>query len=194
MNILFFTIFLNFIVLLIVYFYSNEKKTNLKILIYFGIFIGFFSLCTICLFDSCFGASTPVDIKTQNLTNQNLKIYTIAFWDNYETGSGNYVSYNSELELNETSEFCMDNDGGKFWLIAKNKQNEIIYLKEFTNTENYFNCNIELNQIAEVEKIEIAQELTFRADKNLELEKYLVWFNVILIISLIIKLFQKVTK
>ena len=88
----------------------------------------------------------------------------------------------------------MDNDGGKFWLIAKNNQNEIIYLKEFTNAENYFNCNIELNQIAEVEKIEIAQELTFRADKNLELEKYLVWFNVILIISLIIKLFQKVTK
>ena len=193
MNILFFSIFFNIIILLIVYFYSNEKKNNLKTLIYFGIFIGFSALSITYLFDSCFGESTPINVKTQNLTDQNLKIYTISFWDNYGNGIGNYVNYDSELEPNETSEFCMDNDGGKFWLIAKNNQNEIIYLKEFTNAENYFNCNIEPNQTVEIEKIKIAQELTFNADKNLELEKYLVWFNVILIILLIIKVFQKVT-
>ena len=110
MDVLFFSILLNIIVLLIVYFSSNEKKNNLKILIYFGIFIGFFSLCTTYLFDSCFGASTPIDVKTQNLTNQNLKIYTISFWDNYGNGIGNYVNYDSELEPNETFEFCIDND------------------------------------------------------------------------------------
>lgn len=194
MNILFFSIFLNIILLLIVYFSSIEKKNNLKILIYFGIFIGFSSLSITYLFDSCFGASTPINVKTQNVTNQNLKIYTISFWDNYGNGIGNYVNYDSELEPNETFEFCMDNDGGKFWLIAKNKQNEIIYLKESTKAENDFICNIEPNQTVEIEKTKIAQELTFKADKNLELEKYLVWFNIILISSLIIKLFQKVTK
>ena len=163
-------------------------------LIYFGILIGFSALSITYLFDSCFGASTPINVKTQNLTNQNLKIYTLTFWDNYWNESGNYVNYDSELEPNETSEFCIDNDGGKFWLIAKNKQNEIIYLKESTNAEYDFNYNIEPNQIAEIEKTKIAQELTFRADKNLELEKYLVWFNIILISLLIIKSFQKVTK
>jgi hypothetical protein len=42
---------------------------------------------------------------------------------------GNFVNYNSELEPNETSEFCIDT-WRKFWIVAKNKENEIVTLEE----------------------------------------------------------------
>lgn len=189
MNVLFFSILLNIILLLIIYFYAKEKKNTLKLLIYFGLFIGLSSLSLTYLFGSCFGASTPIDIKTKNITNQNLKIYAIVFWEDNGNGSGNYVNYGSELEPNETAEFCIDSDGGKFWIVAKNKGNEIVYLEETENNKTDFKINV--NENAEVNKIQIAKELTFKKDKSVELETYLVWTNIILIILLGIRLMKK---
>ena len=189
MNLLFFSIFLNIILLLIIYFSSEEKKNSLKLLTYFGLFIGFSSLSLTYLFDSCFGASTPIDIKTQNITNQNLRIYAIAFWDDYGNGSGYFVNYNSELEPNETSEFCIDSDGGKFWIVAKNKENEIVYLEETENKKTDF--KISVHQNTEIDKIQLAKELTFKKDKSVELEKYLELTTILLIVLLGIKLVQK---
>jgi len=187
MNILSFSILLNIILVLIIYFSSEEKKNGLKLLIYFGIFISFSSLSLSYLFGACFGASTPIDIKTQNLTKENLRIYAIAFWDDY--GNGNYVNYDSELEPNETSEFCIESDGGKFWLVAKNKENEIVYLEETENKKTDFKINEK--QSVEIDKIQIAKELTFKKDKSVELETYLVWTNIILIVLLGIRLMKK---
>ncbi|MCG9792631.1 hypothetical protein [Flavobacterium algicola] len=189
MNVLFFSIFLNIILLIIIYFSSKEKKISSKLLIYFGLFAGFSSLSLTYLFGSCFGASTPIDIKTQNITNQNLSIYAIAFWDDYGNGSGNFVNYNSELEPNETSEFCIDSDGGKFWIVAKNKENEIVYLEETENKKTDFKINV--NQNAELDKNQLAKELTFKKDKSVELEMYLVLTNIILIVLLGIRLLKK---
>ena len=189
MNVLFFSIFLNIFLLLIIYFSSKVKKISSKLLIYFGLFIGFSSLSLTYLFGSCFGASTPIDIKTQNITNQNLRIYAIAFWDDYGNGSGNFVNYNSELGPNETSKFCIDSDGGKFWIVAKNKENEIVYLEETENKKTDFKINI--NQNAEIDKNQLAKELTFKKDKSLELETYLVLTNIILIVLLGIRLVKK---
>lgn len=157
----------------------------------FGITVGFISLGLNHLFNSCFGASTPVDIKTKNLTEQNLKIYAIAFWEDYGNGSGNYTNYDTELRPNETSEFCIDNDGEKFWLVAKNNNNEIKFLKEISKNESKFNFLITSNFKVEIEKAQIATELTLKTDKSLELEKFLVWLNIILIGLLIFRLLKK---
>ena len=189
MNILIFSIFLNIIILAVIYFSTQEKNNKLKIITYFGIFIGISSLSFNLLFKSCFGASTPIDIKTENLTKQNLKIYGIAFFEDYGNGNGNYVEYDTELKPNETSEFCIDSDGGKFWLVAKNNENEVVYLEETENKKTDFKIN--LNQNVEIDKIKIANELTFKKDKSVEFETYLIWTNIILIVLLGIKLLKK---
>jgi hypothetical protein len=163
----------------------------LKILTVFGIIIGISVLSLNFLFSSCFGASTPIDIKTQNLTEQNLKIYAIAFWEDFGNGSGNYANYDTELKPNETSKFCIDNDGGKFWLVAKNDKDEIKYLEEISKNESNFNFKITANNNVEIEKAQIAKEITFKTDKSVEFEKYLVWTNIILIGLLILSLFKK---
>ena len=192
MNILIFSIFLDIIILVIIYFLSKEKTNSLKIVQYFGIFIGITSLSFNFLFKSCFGASTPIDIKTENLTKQNLKIYGIAFFDDYGNGSGNYVEYNAELKPNETSEFCLDSDGGKFWVVAKNTKNEIVYLEETENKKTNF--KIIANQNTKFKESELAKELTFKKDKSVELERYLVWTNIILIILLLLNCCKKSKK
>ncbi|MDD3005414.1 hypothetical protein [Flavobacterium sp.] len=109
--------------------------------------------------------------------------------EDYGNGSGNYVNYDSELEPNETSEFCIDSDGGKFWIVAKNEKNEIVYLEETENKKTEFRINV--NQNAEIDKVQIAKELTFKKDKSVELEMYLVWTNIILIVLLGIRLIKK---
>lgn len=189
MNILIFSSFLIVIILLIGYFNSNKTEKGIKLLTFFGIAIGILAVGLNYLSDSCFGASTPIDVKTENLTEQKLKIYAIAFWYDYGNGSGNYVNYDSELEPNETSEFCIDSDGGKFWIVAKNMENEIVYLEETENKKTDFKINI--NENAEVDKVEIAKELTFKKDKSVELEMFLVWTNIILIVLLGIRLMKK---
>jgi len=167
-----------------IYFLTQEKKSRLKMLICFGIFIGISSLSFNFIFKDCFGASTPIDIKAVNLTNQNLKIYGIAFFEDYGNENGNYVAYNTELKPNETSEFCIDSDGGKFWVVAKNIEDEIVYLEETENKKTNF--KIISNQDTNFTEFEIAKELTFKKDKSLELEKYLVWTNIVLIILLLL--------
>mgnify|MGYP005850329977 CR=1 FL=1 len=189
MSILFFSIFLNIIILAFIYFSSKEKNNRLKLITYFGIFIGISSLCFNFLLKSCFGASTPIDIKTENLTKQNLRIYAVAFWDDYGNGSGNYVEYNTELKSNETSEFCIDSDGEKFWIVAKNRENEIVYLEETENKKTNF--KIIENQNTKFKESEIAKELTFKKDKSVEFENYLIWTNIILIILLVLNCFKK---
>ena len=187
MNILIFSIFLNIIVLLFNYFLPKEKKNKFKLLTYFGIFIGISALSFNFLFKSCFGASTPIDIKTENLTNQNLKIYGITYFEDY--GNGNYVEYDTELGPNETSEFCIDSDGGKFWVVAKNTENEIVYLEESENKKTDF--KIIENHNIRVAEIETAKELTFKKDKSIEFEKYLIWTNIFQIVLLLLNFFKK---
>ena len=186
MNILIFSIFLISTILLVIYFWNANKRKDLKLLIIFGLFIGIVSVI-ICKFKNhCFGASTPIDIKTQNLTKQNLKIYAITFWEDYGNGNGNYVTYNSELQPNETSEFCIDSDGGKFWLIAKNEQNNIVYLEETQNEKVEF--KITDIQTKETEKTKLAKYLTFKTDQSINLEKNLLWVNLVLIGILVLNL------
>jgi hypothetical protein len=178
-----------FAILLLQYFYSAKK--GIKLIAIFAILIAFFALGLNHLFNSCFGASTPIDLITKNITDQNLKIYAITFWDNSWSGNGNFVNYDTELKPNKSSEFCIDNDNGKFWLVAKNNNNEIKYLQEITDNKSKYIFKIDLSNEIEVEKAQIAKELTFKKDKTVELEKYLILTNIILIGLLIFKIMKK---
>ena len=179
-NILSFSFFLICILLLVIYFWDSEKRGQLKLVILFGIFIGISSIVFKYYSNSCFGASTPTDIKTQNLTNQNLKIYTIVFWGDNQY----FVNYDKELKPNETSEFCIDSDGGEFWLVAKNEQNKIFYLEEARNEKTEF--IIVNNQNVENENVKKAKKITLETDNSVDLKNYLMWANCILTIILVL--------
>ena len=160
MNVLLFSAFLLLIILLINYFVDVKRNNGLKILIGFGILIGLLALGLNSLFDDSFGASTPIKVRTENLTEKNLKIYAITFWDNEWNGKGNFVYYDTELKPNGKSDFWIDNDSDKFWLVAKNEDDGIEYLNIVTGIENEFDFRITENEVVESKNAEIAKKLT----------------------------------
>ena len=170
----------------------KKRNVGLKILVVFGIIIGLLALGLNSLFDDAFGASTPVNVRTENLTKKNLKIYSIIFWDNSWSGKGNYVNYDTELEPNEKStDFWFENDGTtEFWIVAKNENNGIDYLNVITKNESQFDLKITENQNIDQSKIQIAKELTFKTDKNEQMERFAFWTNIILIGLLILSLIK----
>ncbi|WP_344729843.1 hypothetical protein [Corallibacter vietnamensis] len=191
MNILLFSAFLLILILLIRYFTSSDKKSGLKMLTIFGIVIGLSALGLNSLFDDSFGASTPVNVRTENLTDKNLKIYSIAFWDNEWNGKGNYVTFDKNLKPNKTSDFWFENDGTtEFWLVAKNARGEINYLNVVTDKESEFDFKITENKNIDQDKIAIAKELTFKTDKSEQMKSFAFWTNIILIGLLILSLIK----
>src|SRR5690606_18093474 len=139
--------FLLILILLIRYFAQSDKKNGLKLLTVFGIIIGISALGINSIFDSTFAASTPVNIRTENLTDKNLKIYVIAFWNNNWNGTGNYVTFNKKLKPNKASDFWFENDGTtEFWIVGKNENGGIDYLNVITEKENQFDFKITENQ------------------------------------------------
>ncbi|WP_182207103.1 hypothetical protein [Gelidibacter maritimus] len=189
MTILLFSIFLLITILLIKYFARKKQNIGLKILVGFGIVIGLSALGLNSLFDDSFGASTPVNVRTKNLTDKKLKIYAIAFWNNNWNGTGNYVTYDTELKPNENSDFWFENDGTtEFWIVAKNRNGGIEYLQVMTEQKSEFDFEITESKNIDSDKIQIAQELTFKTDKNERMEKYAIWSNIGLIGLLILSL------
>lgn len=173
--------------------YLARKKRNigLKTLVVFGIIIGLLAIGLNSLFDDAFGASTPVNVQTENLTDKKLKIYAIAFWSNNWNGTGNFVTYDTELEPNKKSDFWFENDGtSEFWIVAKNENNGIDYLNVITENESQFDLKITENQNIDQSKVQIAKELTFKTDKNVQMERFAFWTNIILIGLLILSLIK----
>src|SRR5690625_6237070 len=112
------------IILLIKFFVDKKRNCGVKTCALPIFIIGLTSLGLNHLFDNAFGASTPVNLRTENLTDKNLKIYSIVFWDNSWSGKGNYVNYDTELEPNEKStDFWFENDNTtEFWIVAKRSE------------------------------------------------------------------------
>ena len=191
MPLLLYSALLLLIVLLIKFFVDKKRNCGFKILTIFGIIIGLTSLGLNHLFDNAFGASTPVNIRTENLTNKNLKIYAIAFWDNSYTGTGNYVTFDIELKPNKTSDFWFENDGTtEFWIVAKNEKDEIEYLNIITEQKNKFDFKITENKNIDPTKAQIAKNLTNKTDKKEQMERIAIWANIILIGLLILSLIK----
>lgn len=194
MTILLFSIFLLSIILLIKYFTLKKRNIELKIMVGFGIVIGFSALGLNSLFDDSFGASTPVNVRTENLTDNNLKIYAITFWSNNWNGKGNFVTYDTELKTNEKSDFWFENDRTtEFWIVAKNRNGGIEYLKVITEQKSEFDFEITETKNIDPDKIQIAKELTLKTDKSQRVEKYATWANIMLIGLLIVSLLKTKT-
>ncbi|GHC65191.1 hypothetical protein [Ulvibacter litoralis] len=193
MPLLLYSALLLLIVLLINFFVDKKRNCGFKILAIFGIIIGLTSLGLNHLFDNAFGASTPVKIRTENLTNKNLKIYAITFWDNEWNGKGNFVYYDTKLKPNGKSDFWIDNDSYNFWLVAKNENNGIEYLNIVTGIQNEFDFKIAKNEIDESKNAGIAKQLTNETDKNEQIESFAVWANIILIGLVILSLIKRKT-
>jgi hypothetical protein len=191
MTILLFSAFLILIILLIKYFARKKQNIGLKILIVFGIIIGLVALGLNSLFDDSFGASTPVNIRTENLTDKNLKVYTIAFWSNNWNGNGNYVTYDKKLKPNEKSDFWFENDAmTEFWVVAKNENNGIEYLNVVTEQESEFDFKITEEKMFDQNKVQIANELTAKKDRSVQMEIFAFWTNIVLIGLLILSLIK----
>ena len=181
MSILLFSAFLIILIILIRYFVSSDKIDGLKLLTIFGIIIGFSALGFKSLFDGNFAASTPVNIRIENRTDENLKIYAIAFWDNNWNGTSVHVSYEKELKPNKKSDFWIENDGNnEFWIVAKNENKGIVYLNVITEKESKFDFKITKNQNIQPEKVAMAKELIYETDENEEMERFAFWINIIL--------------
>ncbi len=194
MKILLFTALLLLIIFLIKYFVSSKWRIGINLLVGFGIFIGVLVLGLNALFDETFGASTPVNVGTQNLTNENLKVYAIAFWDNSWNKTGNYVTFDSEIKPKEESDFWFENDGtSEFWIVAKNENNGIEYLQVIKENESEYDVEITADKKNDPDKVQIAQELTTKADKKQQMKRYAVWANIFLIGLLIFSLFKMKT-
>ncbi|MFT0715210.1 hypothetical protein [Flagellimonas lutimaris] len=189
MRILLFCAFLLSIILLIDFIWRTKRKTGLRFLKAFGILIGFLTIGLYSIIDDSFGASTPVNVLTENLTDENLKIYTIAFWRN--NWSGNFVTFNKELKPNEKSDFWFENDGtDEFWVVGKNKNDDIKFLEIVREKKGEFFFAITGNKKIDSEKIQIAKDLTFRTDKSERIVKYATWTNIVLIGLLIMSLIK----
>ncbi|SRR5690554_5050823 len=178
------------IILLTKYFVDKGRNCGFKILVIFGILIGITSIGLNHLFDNAFGASTPVNIRTKNLTDKNLKIYSIKFWDNSWSGKGNFVRYDTELKPNEKSnDFWFENDGTtEFWIVAKNNNDEIEYLNVVTENDGEFDFKITENPNIDSKKKQIARHLTMKNDKDERIKNYAIWANITLMGLLILSL------
>ncbi|AUC15894.1 hypothetical protein BTO06_12355 [Tenacibaculum sp. SZ-18] len=173
------------------YFARKKQNIELKILVGFGIVIGLSALGLNSLFDDSFGASTPVNIRTENLTDKNLKIYAIAFWSKNWNGTENYVTYDKELKPNGKSDFWFENDGTtEFWIVAKSRNGAIEYLKVIKEQNSEYDLEITETKNITSDKIQIAEELTFKTDKKERMEKYVIWLNIGLIGLLILSLIK----
>ena len=79
----------------------KKKSCLLKTIAFISISFSVTVLCLFYLFNNSFGASTPVNIKSKNETNQTVEIYSIVFWDEP------FVFYDKKLNPNEKStDFC----------------------------------------------------------------------------------------
>jgi len=139
--------------------------------------------------DDSFAASTPIHVRAENMTNKKLKVYTIAFRDNSWSGTGNFVTYGSEVKSSETSDFWFENDGTyEFWLVAKDQKNKIEYLEVVTESNYEFESKITANQKVNATKAKIAKRLTLKKDRDYQNQQYAIWANIILIGLLVLSL------
>lgn len=149
------------------------------------------------LIQNSFGASTPILVKTENHTKENLKIYSIIFWNSENQQKNSYVYYDRKLKPKEKSENLWFESAGitEVWVVAKNEENTVEYLTVLSGNENEYIYQITDNQIIDSEKSELAKQLTQEKDKIVRMERFGFWANVVGIGLLVLSLlFPKIFK
>lgn len=150
MTVLILTVTLLTIILILRMACRKDMSCGINFLTGIGILIGLFVLGFDRLAASSFGASTPVLAETENLTDEELKVYAIVFWS-HSSAEGHYVIYDGKLKPGEKSSFWFENDSGKaFWLAAKDKEGEIVYLETLEGTDHAYNFRIRESAASEM--------------------------------------------
>jgi hypothetical protein len=186
MSILVFSAFLMIVILLIRYFYDSSKLDNLKIVTIFGFCIGTFALIINywIVSNNCFSASTPISIKTKNLTNEEVKIFVATFWKNEWEENGSHFYYNETLRPNEVSDFCFDNDSGEnFWIIGKTND-QIIYLNKIKPSKIDSIFVIHPNEKIDFNVIEFINSNVYKTERVFDSKNKIEWLNIVLLMIL----------
>ncbi len=186
MDILFSSAFLLLVIFLITQFVDSKQSSKLKLLAIFGIFVGIISILYVSFIASSVRQVSALEIKTENSTNQNLKVFAITFGKDANDTINRKVIFGHEIAPNKTSSFSIDKeDLGQFWIVAKNDSNEIKYLKAGDVVEKQFNFKITDNHTIDQVNAQTARELIFALDINKQVLNFAIWSNIILIILLI---------
>lgn len=195
MSILFISLLILIATLFSMYFAKGQNNCLFIFIVIFGIFFSITAIGIDYLFNNSFGASTPVNVKTENQTDEALRVYSVVFWDNEWNGKGNYAYFDSNLNPNEKSnDFWFENDETKeFWIIAKNQKKEIVYLEIFSDNQQSYNLHIINQNNIDPIKISIAKQLTSNLDKSLLIRKALILLNYLLISLILLSVIRKNT-
>lgn len=186
-NILFFSAILLGVTLL-VYCFRKRLNVRLNFFILFAVGVGFMVLSIKLFLPPCFGASSPITVSAKNQSKQLVKIYTISFWENYGNGAGSFTQHVASLHPDQFTTFCLDNDGGRFWIVAKNSQGRIEFLEDVSTPDSRYEFTIEANRNIPTEKLSKAKILLDAYDNTMMWESVLVWVNVVLTTMLFYRL------
>lgn len=167
----------------------NPSNFLLNFLVVIGVLLGALTIGLNYLFENNFGVSTPEKAQVENLTDQNLTVYALVFWDNWRE-TGNYAIKAGRIKPNEKLEFWFENDATtEFWLVAKTSNNQIKYLN-IVSKEIDFNFIIADNHIIDPANKVTAKKLTQEADKFYRNNNLATWINFLLISLLILSMFR----
>ncbi len=191
MQIIFLSAFALLVSLLINQFIDSKHHKVLKKIAIFGIIIGLVTLG----YDTFLSASTditsPITIHTENNTNQDLKLYVITFGKDTLSRTNTKVFLDTEIVPRNSSTFSVEgNEISEFWIVAKNKTNDIKYLNVPEQINSEVDIKITDNEAIDAKNAQTARELIFAKDINNQVKNFGIWSNIILIGLLVISIFR----
>ena len=191
MQIIFLSAFALLVSLLINQFIDSKHHKVLKKIAIFGIIIGLVTLG----YDTFLSASTditsPITIHTENNTNQDLKLYVITFGKDTLSRTNTKVFLDTEIVPRNSSTFSVEgNEISEFWIVAKNKTNDIKYLNVPEQINSEIDIKITDNEAIDAKNAQTARELIFAKDINNQVKNFGIWSNIILIGLLVISIFR----
>ena len=191
MQIIFLSAFALLVSLLINQFIDSKHHKVLKKIAIFGIIIGSVTLG----YDTFLSASTditsPITIHTENNTNQDLKLYVITFGKDTLSRTNTKVFLDTEIIPRNSSTFSVEgNEISEFWIVAKNKTNDIKYLNVPEQINSEIDIKITNNEAIDAKNAQTARELIFAKDINNQVKNFGIWSNIILIGLLVISIFR----
>lgn len=194
MNILFSSAFILLVILLITQFSNSKYAKTLIRLAFFGILVGIISIFYVSFFASDVKVVSPLAIHSENLSTQNLKIYAITFAISQNDTLNKKVFFDAEIAPKNTSSFSVDADKvTNLWIVAKNNQNEIKFLKELKENNAEIDLKITDSESINQENAQTARELIFDFDIKKQVLNFAIWSNILLMLLLSWSIF-KLTK
>ena len=157
-------------------------KLDKKIPIWIGILIAAVIIGSHFLLDSAFAASTPIHIKVSNHHDQDLKIYSIIFWNNELDRKESFVEFHNELKTTLNTDFWFEYDGAFcYWIIGKSASGKIEYLQEFNDADSSPIIQMKSLHNIDSKKFSIANSLTEKKDREIKMTKIAILANFLLV-------------